>query len=435
MRASFRTQPGGRLQGETRVPGDKSISHRAVMLTAIAEGTSRIHGLLTGTDVLATAGAFRAMGVEQAFAQDGSLTVHGVGRFGLHAPDDDLDLGNSGTAMRLLAGLLSGQRFASRLVGDASLTRRPMRRVTDPLREMGADIETSVDGTPPLTIRPAAKLSAIRYRMPVASAQVKSAVLLAGLYADGCVCVAEPAPVRDHTERMLQGLGISIDVDGQWRCVEPGDLQAADIHVPADFSSAAFFIVGATIAPGSDIRLTHVGVNPTRTGLLDVLRDMGADIRLENERNVAGEPVADILVRAAALEGIEVPPDAVPLAIDEFPIICVAAALAEGRTRISGAGELRYKESDRIRAMATGLRTLGVAVEESEDGMTIEGRQALSGGVVDSFTDHRIAMALAMAGLRAAAPVTVHNVENVETSFPAFESTCRALGLALSRDD
>lgn len=405
------------------------------MLTAIARGTSHVKGLLTGTDVLATAQAFRAMGVAMAFAGDESLTVHGVGRHGLRAPDGDLDLGNSGTAMRLLAGLLSGQRFESRLVGDESLTRRPMRRVTEPLREMGADIEASADGTPPLRIRPVEALSGIRYRMPVASAQVKSALLLAGLYADGPVCVAEPAPVRDHTERMLKGLGATVDVDGQWRCVAPGDLQAVDIQVPADFSSAAFFIVGASIAPGSEIRLTHVGVNPTRTGLLDVLRGMGADIRLENERDAAGEPVADIVVRSASLQGIDVAPEIVPLAIDEFPVICVAAALADGTTRISGAGELRHKESDRIHAMATGLRSLGARVEECDDGMTIEGRESLTGGTVDSFTDHRIAMALAVAGLRAAEAVTIRNVENVGTSFPAFESLARALGLALSRDD
>lgn len=433
--SSFRVQAGGRLQGEARVPGDKSISHRAVMLTAIARGTSQVQGLLTGTDVLATAEAFRPMGVAMDFTGDDSLTVHGVGRHGLRAPDGDLDLGNSGTAMRLLAGLLSGQRFESRLVGDESLTRRPMRRVTDPLREMGADIEASADGTPPLRIRPVKALSGIRYRMPVASAQVKSALLLAGLYADGPVCVAEPAPVRDHTERMLQGLGASLDIDGPWRCVAPGDLQAVDIQVPADFSSAAFFIVGASIAPGSEIRLSHVGVNPTRTGLLDVLRGMGADIRLENERDAAGEPVADIVVRSASLKGIDVAPETVPLAIDEFPVICVAAALADGTTRITGAGELRHKESDRIHAMATGLRSLGARVEESDDGMTIEGRETLTGGTVDSFTDHRIAMAFAVAGLRAAEAVTIRQVENVDTSFPAFESLSRALGLVLSRDE
>lgn len=431
----FRVQPGGSLRGRAAVPGDKSISHRAVMLAAIAEGTSRIQGLLTGTDVLATAQAFRAMGVPLEFADDDTVTVHGAGRFGLRPPDGDLDLGNSGTGMRLLAGLLSGQRFASRLVGDASLTRRPMRRVTDPLRQMGADIDTSADGTPPLVIRPVDKLSGIRYRMPVASAQVKSAVLLAGLYADGEVCVAEPAPVRDHTERMLEGLGIRVDVEGQWRCLKAGDLAAMDLQVPADFSSAAFFIVGAAIAPGSEIRLDRVGVNPTRTGLLTVLEEMGADIKLENEQTVAGEPVADIAVRPASLAGVDVPPDLVPLAIDEFPVICVAAALAEGTTRIRGAGELRHKESDRIHAMAVGLHALGARVEETDDGMIIEGRESLTGGAVDSFSDHRIAMAFAIAGLRATGPVSIAGVENVATSFPGFESTARALGLGLSGDE
>ncbi|HSH40694.1 MAG TPA: 3-phosphoshikimate 1-carboxyvinyltransferase [Arenicellales bacterium] len=432
---SFRTNPGGCLCGEARVPGDKSISHRAVMLTAIAEGSSRIHGLLTGTDVLATAAAFRAMGVSMEFEPDGALAVQGVGRRGLRAPQGDLDLGNSGTAMRLMAGLLSGQRFPTRLVGDASLSRRPMRRVTEPLRQMGADIEASSDGTPPLVIRPVNKLSAIRYRMPVASAQVKSAILLAGLYADGRVCVAEPAPLRDHTERMLQGMGVVVEIEDGWRCIEPGDLRAVDIQVPADFSSAAFFLVGASIAPGSELRLSHVGVNPTRTGLLQVLLQMGADIRLENQTEVAGEPVADLVVRSSSLRGIEVAPELVPLAIDEFPIICVAAALAEGETRIREAEELRHKESDRISAMAAGLRTLGVEVEEAHDGMTIQGRQTLNGGAVDSFTDHRIAMAFAIAGLRASASITVRDVENVATSFPGFESTARALGLELNRDE
>lgn len=429
----FIVEPGGRLRGALQVPGDKSISHRAVMLTAVAEGRSRIHGLLTGTDVLATAGAFRAMGVEMAFGGNESLTVHGVGRHGLVAPGHDLDLGNSGTAMRLLAGLMSGQRFGVRLTGDASLSRRPMGRVAEPLREMGADIEAGAGGTPPLVIRPVDKLAGIRYRLPVASAQVKSAVLLAGLYADGQVCVSEPAPVRDHTERMLKGLGVGVEKDRQWICMTAGDLEAADIEVPADFSSAAFFLVGASIAAGSEVKLLNVGVNPTRTGLLNVLDEMGADIRLRNQRQVAGEPVADLVVRAAALRGVDIPPEVVPLAIDEFPAICVAAALAEGTTRISGAEELRYKESDRIRAMAEGLKTLGVHVEETGDGMTIEGRESLTGGSVDSLADHRIAMAFAVAGLRAEKRVQVLNVENVETSFPAFESRARELGLELRR--
>jgi len=433
----FRVQPGGRLRGEPRMPGDKSISHRALMLASIADGDSRIQGLLTGTDVLATARAFRAMGVDMTLpaADTDVLTVRGAGLRGLRAPARDLDLGNSGTAMRLLAGLLSGQRFPSRLVGDASLSRRPMRRVTEPLREMGADIETSSEGTPPLVIRPVERLRPIDYRMPVASAQVKSAVLLAGLYADGRVCVHEPAPVRDHTERMLRGLGVPVELDGAWRCLSPGGLRAVDIRVPGDFSSAAFFVVGATIAPGSEVRLSRVGVNPTRTGLLDILRTMGADVTLEDEREVAGEPVADLVVRAAPLKGIDVDPDLVPLAIDELPGLCVAAALADGTTRISGAEELRYKESDRIHAMATGLRALGVAVEETQDGMVIEGCGSLGGGEVDSFTDHRIAMAFAVAGLRATAPITIHRVENVETSFPGFEATARTLGLELQADE
>jgi 3-phosphoshikimate 1-carboxyvinyltransferase len=432
---AFRVEPGGRLGGNLRVPGDKSISHRAVMLTSIARGASTIQGLLTGTDVLATARAFRAMGVSMTFGDGGAVTVHGVGLHGLRPPGGDLDVGNSGTAMRLLAGLLSGQSFATRLVGDDSLTRRPMRRVAEPLRLMGAEIETSLEGTPPLVIRPANGLSAIRYPLPVASAQVKSAVLLAGLYAGGTTCVSEPAPLRDHTERMLRGLGLSVVANGEWICVEPGELAAAVIDVPADFSSAAFFLVGATIAPGSEIVLGGVGVNPTRTGLLTVLREMGADISLGNERMVAGEPVADLVVRAASLSGIDIPPEVVPLAIDEFPVICVAAALARGRTRIRGAGELRHKESDRIHAMAVGLENLGVGVEETDDGMIVDGRDDLLGGTVDSLGDHRIAMAFAMAGLRAREPVTVLNVENVATSFPSFQSDARKLGLDMSARD
>jgi len=433
--SGFIIQPGGSLAGTVRVPGDKSISHRAVMLAAMAEGTSHIRGLLTGTDVLATVAAFRAMGVSMEFENEHDLIVEGVGRYGLDAAGHSINLGNSGTAMRLLAGLLCGQRFTTRLEGDESLSRRPMRRVTDPLREMGADIHASAEGTPPLDIYPVAGLTGIRYRMPVASAQVKSAVLLAGLYAEGRTCVAEPAPSRDHTERMLSGLGRAVETDGEWICVTPGDLSAADIDAPADFSSAAFFMVGASVAPGSRVRLSRVGVNPTRTGLLDVLGEMGADIRLENRHEVAGEPVADVVVNAAGLRGVDVPPETVPLAIDEFPAICVAAALAEGRTRIRGAEELRYKESDRIYAMAVGLRALGVDVEETEDGMVIEGRESLEGGTVDSFTDHRIAMAFCMAGLRASAPVNVLNVTNVETSFPDFESQSRMLGLGLSRNE
>jgi len=432
---AFRIEPGGRLAGTARVPGDKSISHRSVMLTAIADGTSRIQGLLSGTDVMATARAFQAMGVPIELGDGGAAEVRGVGRRGLRQPDADLDLGNSGTAMRLLAGLLSGQRFPTRLVGDASLSRRPMRRVTDPLRRMGADIQPDEDGTPPLVIRPVDRLTGIRYAMPVASAQVKSAVLLAGLYAEGRTCVSAPASVRDHTERMLRGLGVPVDMDAEWTCVGAGELSAADIVVPADFSSAAFFVVGASIAAGSEIRLQGVGVNPTRTGLLDVLTAMGADIRIENQIETAGEPVADLVVRAAPLRGIDIPPDLVPRAIDEFPIICVAAGLAEGTTRISGAGELRYKESDRIHAMAAGLRTLGVAVEETGDGMIIEGREALEGGTVDSFTDHRIAMAFAIAGLRAAGPVSVRDVDNVATSFPSFADLAQRLGVRLAVDE
>lgn len=428
----FSIQPGGTLRGRIRVPGDKSISHRAVMLAALAEGTSEVRGFLEGEDSLATLKAFRAMGVSIDGPNDGHLTIRGAGLNGLQAPAGPLYLGNSGTSMRLLAGILAGQSFDSTLSGDASLTSRPMGRVTEPLKEMGAKIESSVARTAPLDIRGGAKLQGIDYRLPVASAQVKSSLLLAGLYASGRTCVTESAPTRDHTERMLQGMGYAVKRDGATVCVKGGgSLQAAKIDVPADISAAAFFLVGASIAAGSDLLLEHVGTNPTRIGVLNILRAMGASIEIGSTMEISGEPVSDIRVRAAELHGIEIPVDQVPLAIDEFPAIFIAAACARGRTVLTGAEELRVKESDRIQVMAEGLSSLGIDVQPTPDGIVIEGG-FLQGGTVDSHGDHRIAMAFAMAGLKTSANLVVLDCANVQTSFPDFVGVARSAGLELA---
>ncbi len=432
MKRSFRIAPGGALTGVVRVPGDKSISHRSVMLGALAEGVTRVSGFLEGEDALATMNIFRALGVRIDGPSHGALTIHGVGMHGLRAPAGMLDCGNSGTSMRLLAGLLAGQAFDATLTGDESLRRRPMRRVAEPLALMGARIETAAGGVPPVTVRGGAQLRGVDYALPVASAQVKSALLLAGLYARGRTCVIEPAPTRDHTERMLRAFGYRVETDGARVCLEGGGrLAACDVEVPADISSAAFFLVGASIAPGSDLTLTGVGVNPTRTGVLEILRLMGARISLTNERVAGGEPVADLRVRSAPLRGIRVPPELVPLAIDEFPALFVAAACAHGETVVTGAEELRVKESDRIAVMAEGLRELGAHAEPTPDGMRIVGN-SFRGGRVDSRGDHRIAMAFAMAALRASGPVEIEDCANVATSFPGFEALARSAGLAIS---
>ncbi len=425
----FSIQPGGALRGRIRVPGDKSISHRAVMLGALAEGTSEVRGFLEGEDSLATLAAFRAMGVSIDGPNDGHVTIRGAGLQGLRAPPGPLYLGNSGTSMRLLAGILAGQPFDSTLTGDLSLTSRPMGRVTEPLTEMGAKIESSDARTAPLDIHGGAKLQGIDYRLPVASAQVKSSLLLAGLYASGSTCVTEPVPTRDHTERMLQGMGYAVKRGGATVCVEGGgSLQAAKIDVPADISSAAFFLVGASIATGSDLVLEHVGTNPTRIGALNILRAMGAAIEIGSTMEMNGEPVSDMRVRAAQLHGIEIPVDQVPLAIDEFPAIFIAAACARGRTILTGAEELRVKESDRIQVMAEGLSTLGIDAQSTPDGIVIEGG-SMQGGTVDSHGDHRIAMAFAMAGLKTSASLEVLNCANVQTSFPNFVGVARSAGL------
>ena len=428
----YRVEPGGSVTGDLRVPGDKSISHRSIIFGAIAEGVTRISHFLEGEDALATLQAFRDMGVVIEGPERGEVVVHGVGLEGLKAAPGDLYLGNSGTSMRLLSGLLAGQSFDSRLIGDDSLSRRPMKRVSVPLSEMGACIETGEGGVPPLQISGGRQLKGLDYPMPVASAQVKSSVLLAGLYAQGETSVVEPAPTRDHTERMLAAFQYPVERHGNRVTLFGGQqLQACDIEVPGDISSAAFFMVAASIAPGSDITLRSVGVNPTRIGIINILSAMGADIELINQRNMGGEPVADIRVRYAALQGIHIPQDQVPLAIDEFPVIFVAAACASGLTILTGAEELRVKESDRIQAMADGLVRLGVDVSPTADGIRIVGGTLL-GGEVESLGDHRIAMSFAVAGLCAEGTITIRDCKNVATSFPDFSELARSAGLALS---
>ena len=431
----FTIKPGGALRGNLRVPGDKSISHRSIMLGSLAEGVTEVTGFLEGEDALATLQAFRDMGVQIEGPDNGRVVIHGVGMHGLKAPQGPLNMGNSGTSMRLLSGLLSGQVFNTTLTGDNSLSGRPMRRVTEPLAEMGAVIGTTESGTAPLNVCGDQPLRGIDFDMPVASAQVKSCLLLAGLYAKGRTCVTEPAPTRDHTERMLAGFGYAVERNGATACVEGGGkLTATPVEVPADISSAAFFMVGASISEGSDILLQHVGINPTRIGVINILRQMGGDITLSNEREVGGEPVADIRVRSAQLTGIQIPEDQVPLAIDEFPVLFVAAACAEGETVLTGAKELRVKESDRIQVMADGLQILGVNAQPTEDGMVIQGGGAgfhFGSGQVESHDDHRIAMAFAMAALRASGPVVINNCANVNTSFPGFVTLAKQAGFKI----
>ncbi len=423
--------PAGPLRGEIRVPGDKSISHRAIMFASLAEGSSRITGFLEGEDTRATARAFAQMGVRIEAPRPSERIVHGVGLHGLHAPDDEIDCGNAGTGMRLLTGLLAGQAFDSTLIGDESLSKRPMRRVIDPLTRMGAKIESN-DGMPPLRICGKQTLRGIEYDLPVASAQVKSAILLAGLYAKGEATVREPHPTRDYTESMLRAFGWPIEFGAGWAKLSGGhSLRATDVAVPSDFSSAAFFIVAATLVAGSEIVLRDVGMNPRRTGLLAALRAMGADIRESNPRFQGGEPVADLIVRHAPLHGIDVPVEIVPDMIDEFPILFVAAASAKGTTRIRGAAELRVKESDRIAVMAKGLRALGIRIEETPDGAIIEGGQ-FSGGEVDSAGDHRCAMSFAVAGTLASDAARIADCANVATSFPGFVELARASGFFLT---
>jgi len=433
MSASWIAYKGHPLQGELTIPGDKSISHRSIMLAALADGVSRIDGFLEGEDARATCAIFRQLGVRIETPESGVRIVHGVGIDGLHAPAAALDCGNAGTGMRLLAGLLAGQAFDSTLIGDASLSKRPMRRVMAPLAQMGAHIEAEPGDLPPLRIHGGQRLGGIEYDNALASAQVKSALLLAGLYAEGETTVIEPRPTRDYTERMLAAFGWPI-VFAPGRATLTGGhrLRATNIEVPADFSSAAFFLVAATLIPGSELRLRQVGMNPRRIGLLHVLRQMGADIREERAGTQGGEPVADLLVRHAPLYGIEVPIDHVADMIDEFPVLFIAAACAEGVTIIRGAAELRVKESDRITAMAEGLRAIGLPMTETPDGAIITGhRKALTSGQIHAHGDHRIAMAFAVAAQVTSGEIQIGDVAHVATSFPDFDQLARDIGFGL----
>lgn len=425
----YKVTPSKICDASVTVPGDKSISHRALILGSIAEGRTRISGFLAGEDCLATASAVRALGVQIEPRGPTEMIIEGVGLHGLQAPAHILDLGNSGTAMRLMAGMLAGQSFSSTLTGDASLTSRPMGRIIKPLTLMGAAIEADCDGTPPLQITGGLRLRGISYAMPVASAQVKSAILLAGLYADGTSTVKEPAVTRDHTERMLRAMGATVTAeDGRVTLAGGQQLQGCEVTVPADLSSATFIILVTLLSQDADIIIKNVGINPTRTGVIDILRGMGADIQLENSRNFGEEPVADIRVRASMLQGYDVDPALVSLAIDEFPALFVAAAAAQGVTTFTGIGELRVKESDRIAAMADGMRRLGIKVDESRDGAVVHGGR-FTGGEVESYHDHRVAMSLAMAATIAENEVLIRDVDNVNTSFPGFCECVTGIGV------
>ncbi|HRH92476.1 MAG TPA: bifunctional prephenate dehydrogenase/3-phosphoshikimate 1-carboxyvinyltransferase, partial [Agitococcus sp.] len=428
----FVLEAGGTLQGNLRVAGDKSISHRSIMLGSLAEGVTEVSGFLEGEDALATLQAFRDMGVVIEGPKNGEVRIHGVGLHGLQAPPNAIYCGNSGTSMRLLSGILAAQKFDTVMTGDPSLSKRPMERIAKPLRQMGAVIQTTGEkGTPPVSIKGNQALQAMTYDMPVASAQVKSGILLAALWADGETVVTEPAPTRDHSERMLRGFGYDVSTEGSTiRIKGGGKLTATKIDVPADISSAAFFMVGASIAPNADVVLEHVGINPTRIGVINILKAMGGDLTIMNEREVGGEPVADIRVRSAKLKGIHIDEADVPLAIDEFPALFIAAACAEGTTVLTGAEELRVKESDRIQVMADGLITLGIDAKPTPDGMVIQGG-LMGGGKIISHGDHRIAMSFAIASLRATGTIEIEDCANVATSFPNFVSLAKRAGLKI----
>lgn len=433
--------PSTTINGSMTVPGDKSISHRSIMFGSLAEGVTKVTGFLEGEDALATLQAFRDMGVTIEGPENGEVTIHGVGINGLKPSKTPLYMGNSGTTMRLLSGILAAQPFDSVLTGDASLSKRPMERVAKPLREMGATLQTTGErGTAPISItgsdKRGSKLQGITYDMPVASAQVKSCLLLAGLWAEGKTTVIQPEISRDHTERMLNAFGYDVEVEGnKISVVGGGQLTACDIAVPADISSAAFFMVAAAIAKDSEITITKVGMNPTRTGVIDILKLMNADITISNETFVGGEPVADITIKSSQLKGIQIPEELVPLAIDEFPVLFIAASCAEGQTLLTGAKELRVKESDRIAVMADGLTQLGVDCTVTEDGIIIEGKggnnsEAVFGGAeIYSHHDHRIAMSFSVASLRASDTIKIEGVETVNTSFPGFAELCNRLGM------
>lgn len=438
----FTILPGKKsFQGKFSVPGDKSVSHRSIMFGAIAEGTTHVTGFLEGEDALATLQAFRDMGVSIEGPKNGEVTIHGVGVNGLKAPASALYMGNSGTSMRLLSGMLSAQKFDSVMTGDASLSKRPMERIAKPLREMGAQIQTTGErGTPPVSITGNQALQGIHYDLPMASAQVKSGILLAGLWAAGETSVTEPEPTRDHTERMLRAFGYDVKTEGNRISLQGGgQLVGTEIQVPSDISSAAFFMVGAAITEGSDVTLEAVGINPTRTGVIEILKQMGADITVENERIAGGEPIADIRIQGTrTLKGIHMPEDQVPLAIDEFPALFIAAACAEGQTVLTGAAELRVKESDRIQVMADGLKTMGIDCTPTDDGIIIEGKghsgewgAIFTGGEIESHHDHRIAMSFSMAGLRTSGEIKIIGTETVATSFPTFTQLSNQAGLAI----
>jgi 3-phosphoshikimate 1-carboxyvinyltransferase len=427
---AFVVDPGSRLGGEISVPGDKSISHRALMLGSVAAGKTTVRGFLAGDDCLATRDALEALGVRIELDDRGTLSVWGRGADGLRQATGPLDFRNSGTAIRLMMGLLAGQPFASELTGDESLRRRPMERVAAPLRAMGAAVETT-NGNAPVHIGGGSSLHGIDYELPVASAQIKSALLLAALRATGRTTIKSPGPSRDHTERMLEMMGVQVEVDADGYAVSvegPASLRGTAIDVPGDLSSAAFFIVGACLAAEQGLLIRNVGINPTRTGLLTILEAMGADIERRNPCNLGAEPVADLYVKKTPLRGILVPEDLVSLAIDEFPILFIAAAGAAGRTIVGGAGELRHKESDRIAAMARALAAVGASVEERADGLVIEGGD-LRGGIVDSEGDHRIAMALAVASVLSRGRIEIRNTDQVATSFPNFVEVAGTAGL------
>ncbi|MFL2507925.1 MAG: 3-phosphoshikimate 1-carboxyvinyltransferase [Candidatus Pseudothioglobus sp.] len=431
--SNFLTSNSGPLKGSIKVPGDKSISHRSIMLGSIAEGVTRVSGFLEGEDSLATLNAFRDMGVQ--IERNGSnVVIHGVGMRGLKEPKNPLNLGNSGTSIRLMSGLLSAQNFDSKLCGDESLSTRPMGRVINPLREMGADIFGD-DSRPPLTIKGGSKLSGIEYTLPVASAQIKSCLLLAGLYGEGITTVIENGISRDHTERMLRGFGYDvISSNNRISLLGGGSLKGCDIEVPSDISSAAFFMVAGCISKDSSITLNSVNINPTRTGVIDILKLMGGNIELLNQRLQAGELIADIKVSSSNLKGIEIPENLVPLAIDEFPVLFIAASCADGETVLTGAKELRVKESDRIQVMADGLTSLGIENHVLEDGIRILGgeftKQASS---IKSHHDHRISMAFAIASVRSKFDIEIEGVDNVKTSFPNFEVLANSIGMSIKQ--
>ena len=429
--SNYITSIAGPLKGSIKVPGDKSISHRSIMLGSIADGVTRVSGFLEGEDSLATLGAFRDMGVK--IERNGSnVTINGVGKYGLQEPINSLNLGNSGTSIRLMSGLLSAQSFDSELCGDESLSKRPMGRVIEPLRLMGADISGN-DSKPPLLIKGGKQLSSIEYTLPVASAQIKSCLLLAGLYSDGKTTIIENGISRDHTERMLKGFGYDVTSSSNTiSLMGGGSLKSCDIEVPSDISSAAFFMVAGCISENSSIVLEAVNINPTRTGVIDILRLMGGNIELLNQRLQAGELIADIKVTSSELKGIEIPENLVPLAIDEFPVLFIAASCAKGETVLTGARELRVKESDRIQVMADGLTSLGIDNEVLEDGIRILGGEFKEQtSSIKSHHDHRISMAFAIASVKSKFNIEIEGVDNVKTSFPNFVELANSIGMKI----